>query len=100
MGASRDMQGDLVDVELHGLGVGERQDQTRPDASCRTDGAEQIGRLVALVGRLAGPSAAPCPLPHDAVLLTDPSLVLEPDLDLLLARHARQMGSERAREVF
>ena len=44
--------------------------------------------------------AAPRPLPREAVLLADPRLVLEPDLDLLLARHPRKVGSERAREVF
>jgi hypothetical protein len=38
-------------------------------------------------------------LPDKAVLLAYAGLVLEPDLDLLLARHAREVGRERAREV-
>lgn len=64
------------------------------------DGAEQVGTLVALVGGLERPRAAARPLPHEALLLADPHLVLEPDLDLLLAGHAREMGRKRAREVF
>ena len=98
--ASGDVQGDLVDVPLHGVGVGEGQRQRRAHAARRADGAEQVGALVALVCGLGRPRAAPRPLPDEAVLLADPRLVLEPDLDLLLARHARKVGSERAREVF
>ena len=67
---------------LHGLGVGEGQGEGRADAARWADGAEQIGALVALVGRLPRPRAAPGPLPDEAVLLADPGLVLEPDLDL------------------
>ena len=45
--------GDLVEVRLHGLGDGARQSERCADAAGRTDGAEQVGALVALVGRLA-----------------------------------------------
>lgn len=81
MGASGDGSADLVEMGLHRLGVGERHGKRRADAAGRADGAEQVGALIALVGRLAGPRAAPRPLPDDAVLLTDASLILEPDLD-------------------
>ena len=94
------MQGYLVEVPLHGVGVGEGQRQRRAHAARRADGAEQVGALVALVGGLDRPRAAARPLPDKAVLLADPRLVLEPDLDLLLARHAREVGRERARGSF
>ena len=100
MGAFGDVTGDLVDVELHGLGVGEGQRQGGPDAACRADGAEQVGALVALVGGLGGPRAAPRPLPDQAVLLADAGLVLEPDLDGLAPRYGPDMGLKRPREVF
>jgi hypothetical protein len=43
MRADRDIGRNLVEVELHRLGVGEGQRQPRADAASRTDGAEQIG---------------------------------------------------------
>ncbi|KAF0131101.1 MAG: hypothetical protein FD152_2073 [Xanthobacteraceae bacterium] len=100
MGALADVAGDLVDVELHRLGVGEGQRQSGADAPGRADRAEEIGALVALVRRLARPRAASGPLPDQAVLLADASFVLEPDLDGLAAGYPADMGFERAREVF
>ena len=98
--ASGDMQGDLVEMTLHGVGVGDGQRKCGTHAARWADGAEQVGALVALVGGLDRPRAAARPLPDETVLLPDPRLVLEPDLDLLLARHARKVGRERAGEVF
>jgi len=100
VGALGDGAGDLVDVELHRLGVGEGQRQSRADAPGRADRPEQIGAFVALVRRLARPRAAPGPLPNQAVLLADAGFVLEPDLDGLAASYTADMGLERAREVF
>lgn len=100
MSALGDVERDLVDVELHGLGVGEGQCQSRPDAARGADCAEEIGALVALVGGLDRPRAAPGPLPDEAVLLADARFVLEPDLDGLAAGYGPDMGLERAREVF
>ena len=94
------MTGDFVEVELHRLGVGVGQGERRADAPRRTDGAEQVGVVVALVGRLARPRSALGPLPDLAVLLADAGLVLEPDLDRRRLRHAFEMGAQRAREVF
>ncbi len=94
------MAADLVEMKLHGLRVGEGQRQPGCYATRRADGAEQIGALVALVGRLTGPRAAPGPLPHDAILLADAGFVLEPDLDRLTFGQVGQMGAQRAREVF
>ena len=86
-------------MELHGLGVCERQCETGADAPCRADRAEQVGALVALVGRLDRPRAAPGPLAHEAVLLADAGFVLKPDLDPLTAGYVADMGVERAGEV-
>ncbi len=63
-------------MELHGLGVGEGQRKRGPDAAGGTDGAEQIGAVVALIGGLARPRSSPGPLPHEAVLLADAGLIL------------------------
>lgn len=76
------MAADLVNMALHGLGVGKRQSQSGPGAARRANRAKQIRTLVALIGRLAGSGAAPCPLPHDAVLLADAGFILEPKLHL------------------
>jgi hypothetical protein len=84
MGSALHSAGDFVEMKLHGLGVGEGERQGGTGAAGRADGTKQVGALVALVGRLAGPCSAPCPLPHKAVLLADAGLVLEPDLDRLV----------------
>jgi hypothetical protein len=70
-------------VELHGLGIGVGQRQRRACAARWTDRAEEVGALIALVGRLARPRPASRPLSDDPVLLADAGLVLEPDLDRL-----------------
>jgi hypothetical protein len=96
-----DVEGDFIDVELHHVGVGEGQRQRRADAPGRADRAKQVGVLIALVGGLDRPRPLARPLPDEAVLLTDPRLVLEPDLDrLALLGYACEMRRERAREVF
>ena len=54
MGPSGHSAGDLVEVKLHGFGVGVRQREGGTCAARWADRAKQIGALVALVGRLAG----------------------------------------------
>ena len=100
MGAPFDMAADLVEMKLHGLGVREGQRQSCPNATRRADGTEQIGTLVSLVGRLSWTRAAPCPLPHDAILLADPGFVLKPYLDRRDFGQIGQVRAQRAREVF
>ena len=63
-------------MPLHGLGVAAGQDEGCPDAALGTDGAEDIGRLGALVLGGPGPGAAFRPAPGDLVLLADPRFVL------------------------
>jgi hypothetical protein len=98
--ATPDGSGDLVQVKLHGVGVGKGHGQGRAGAARRTNGAEQIGALVALVGGLTGPRSASRPLAHEAVLLADAGLVLEPDLDRLVLGQVRQMRAQGRGPVF
>jgi hypothetical protein len=100
MRPSGDSTRDLVEVELRRLRVGVGQRECRAGAASGADGAEQIGTLVALVGRLGWPRSASGPLPDAPILLADASLVLEPDLDGLARREACQMGAQCGREVF
>jgi hypothetical protein len=93
VGALGDVAGDFFEMELHGLGVGERQRERRPDASGGTNSAEEIGAFVALIGRLTRPRSAPGPLTHEAVFLADAGFVLEPDLDRRRRRQAIEMGA-------
>lgn len=90
----------LVEMQLHGEGVGERQGERRALAARRADRAEQIGVLVALIGGLARPCAAPGPLAHKPVLLADPGFILKPHLDSRSLRQIGKMGAQRAREIF
>jgi hypothetical protein len=68
-------------VKLHHVGVRVGQGQSRSNTASRTDRAEQIGVVVALVGGLSGPRSSLGPLADEAVLLADPGFVLEPDFD-------------------
>ena len=100
MRAARNMAADLVEVKLHGLGVGEWQRESGSLAARRTDGAEQVCALIALVGGLAGPRAAARPLPDGSILLPYAGFVLEPDFNRFAFGQVGQVGAQRAREVF
>jgi hypothetical protein len=76
VGALSDIARDFVEVKLHHVGVGVGQREGGPDAAGGADGAEQIGVVIALVGRLARSRSALGPLPNLAVLLADAGLVL------------------------
>jgi len=56
-------------VKLHYVGVGVGQSERGADAPRWADGAEQIGVVIALVGRLPWPRSALGPLPNLAILL-------------------------------
>ncbi len=61
----------------------------------------RTGRRSCSAGRRAGSVACRAAnTAHKTILLAGPRLVLEPDLDLLFARHACEVGRERAREDF
>lgn len=100
MGAALDVSADLVDVELHGEGVGIGQRQAGTFTLCRADGAEEIDVLVALICRLPWPGSSLCPEPDNPVLLADARLVLKPDLDRLAPRKVADVSLQRPWEVF
>jgi hypothetical protein len=87
-------------VKLHHVGIRVGQRQSRSDAASRTDRAEQIGVVVALVGGLSGPRSTPGPLADEAVLLANSGFILEPDFDRRRLGDAFEMSPQRAREVF
>lgn len=98
MGIGGDGLGYLGEMQVHRRGVAKGQDEPRRLAFGRTDCAEDVGRLGALIVRGRRPCAAQRPTPGDLVLLADPGLVLEPDLYALAGRLAdrdrRQAGGK------
>lgn len=95
-----DRAANLVEMGLHGLGVGKRHGKRGADPAPGADRAEQIGAFITLVGRLPGPRSAPGPLPYQAVLLPDPGFILKPNLDRSVLRDMGKMGLQRFAEVF
>jgi hypothetical protein len=53
----RHLAADRSEMQRHGLGVRRRHDQTCCETTLRTSGAEQVGPVVALIVRRAGPRA-------------------------------------------
>ncbi len=85
------MQGDLRQVQVHGVGVAEWQDEAGRLALLRADRTEDVGGFGALVVRCRGTRSPLRPPPRDLVLLPDPGLVLEPNF---YRRAAREGGSD------
>ena len=88
----RDGAADRVEMRLHGLGVGVRHDEGNSGIAARTDGAEHIGVLVALILGLAWARSFSGPLIDETVLLADPHFVLEPHFD-------RRLRGQRAYDL-
>lgn len=100
MRTSGDVPADLVKVKLHGMGIGEWQGECRARAAGRANGAEQVGRLVALIGRQPWAGAFSGPNPRASVLLADTGLILEPNFDTFGPGSSAQVRGERVGEVF
>ena len=85
-------------MPLHGLGVAAGQDEGRADAALGADGAEDIGRLRALIVRRPWSASPGRPSPGDLVFLTDPRFVLPPEFYVGATREPgadrRQLGRE------
>lgn len=90
---------DLCQVQVHGGGIAEGQDEASALALAGADGSEDVGRNRALIVWCTGPRPPLCPASCDLVLLADPRLVGKPDLyvggvDALLVRDLVQAGAE------
>ena len=83
MGLGGDVAADLVEMHLHGGCVGEGEHESGTLGSHGTDCAKEVGVRVALIGGQAWPCSLLRPNAHTPVLLSQPGLVLEPDLDPL-----------------
>ena len=58
MAALRHLAADLLEMQIHRLGVGIRQDQGRTDIAMRADRAEYVGPFAALIPRRGWTAAA------------------------------------------
>lgn len=87
---------DFGQMKVHGFDADARHDQCRADIASRTDRPEDIGIRIALIALHARPRAALGPQARQRAFLSNPSFVLEPELDGFSAgafgqdfRHAR-----------
>lgn len=80
MGPRRNSEGYFGQLQRHGFGVAEGQNERGSLAKFEAECAIDLGRFRPLVLRRRGPCPAPCPTPRDLVLLADAGFVLEPDL--------------------
>ena len=80
MSTRRDGLGNLDEVQIHGLGIADGQDEGGALALLWTDRAEDIGGSGPLIAGCMRTRAAPGPPTRDLVLLADTRLVLEPNL--------------------
>ena len=67
---------DSLQMQVHRMNIGTRSHESGANAAVWTDGAEQVGRLVALIARGCGSAAAPRPDAGQAALLADAGLIL------------------------
>ena len=100
MRARRDRLRDFVQVQGHALGGAAGQNQARALAVSRADRAEDVSRLGSLIFRRCGARAAFGPASRDLVLLPDPGLIREPDLDHLAMSLGLYDRLQTVREVF
>ena len=70
----------LGQMQRHGFGIAEGQDQPCALAVFRADRAKDIGRFRPLILWCRWPRPAPGPAARDLVLLADPRFILEPYL--------------------
>src|SRR5215207_3533089 len=99
MGARGDVGADLGQVQVHHVGVGERQHERGASAAGWADRAEQVGPGIALVPRRRRPGAALGPHPGQRALLADAGLVLPPEFQRLAAGALRQRRVYEGGEV-
>ena len=100
MRARRDMAADLNQMQVHRLGIGLGQDKGGAGAARRTDRAEDVGPVIALIARRRRPGALFRPDVGQAALLADACFILPPELDRLAAGLGRDGVSDQCGKVF
>jgi len=98
--ALRYLAADLLEVQVHRLRVGIRQDQGRTDVAMRADGAEYVGPFAALIPRRGWTASALGPDASQCALLTNPGFVLPPKFNRLFARMLGDRGFDQIGKVF
>ena len=81
MRLARHVFADLIEMQLHGLGVGPGQHEGYTCAAFGANCAEQIGVVVTLIGRQTGSGSLTCPDTNLPVLLSNPGFILKPNLN-------------------
>lgn len=79
MGARRHGSSDFGKMQVHRVGIAERQDKPCAFAQCRADRSKDVGRCGSLIMRCRWACSALRPPARDLVFLTYARLVLEPD---------------------
>ena len=100
MGAWGDGLAQLVEHELHRLGLDTGQDQGNPGVAFRADGAEQVDGLVAQVPAARWTNSLLKPAPTGAAGLADPGFIKKPHLETLGLRMAGGNLRDQCRELF
>ena len=100
MATAGDVAADLGQMKVHRLAVGHREDERGTHIAGGTDGAKQIGPVIALVAWRSRPAAPFGPYAGQGALLADTRLILPPDLDGLAARVRRDDGCDQVGKVF
>ena len=98
--AGGDLGGNLVEVKLHSLAVAGREHECGTGSALRADRAEQVGGLGALIMRSAGARAPSGPAVGQLIFLSDPHLILEPDLYRSTGRELRADFRQAGGKVF
>jgi hypothetical protein len=99
-GASADLRADFLQMQVHGVDIGVRQHKPGADASRRAHRAEQIRPFVSLITWRGRSAATLGPDAGQATLLSNPRLVLPPQLDRLTLCASRDRGGDQVGEVF
>jgi hypothetical protein len=76
--ALRHLVADLLEMQVHRLGVGIRQHQSRADLATRADSAEYVGPFAALIARGGRTAAALGPDAGQRALLANAGFILPP----------------------
>lgn len=100
VGTGLDGLSDRGEVVVHRLAADFGHDQSDAEITRGTDGAEDIGEVVALIADRGGTCAFQRPDIGQAALLADPGLILPPQFDRLGAGVLGDRLGDQAGEVF